>query len=100
MKWFDAKGKKVHKAYDMPQEFKISEVQGKIQTEKKYELESYIYHQGETAKSGHYTAGRKVEGKWFMANDETVSGDDQSKINQGYLYTYKLAGEESESSEQ
>lgn len=40
---------------------------------KKYVLSSAIFHHGENSQSGHYTAILRKDGKFYCANDGTIS---------------------------
>ena len=39
----------------------------------KYELRGIVWHEGETAISGHYTSNVKIDDRWFFINDTDVS---------------------------
>jgi hypothetical protein len=67
---------------------------------KQYELQGFIYHQGESLKGGHYWAHKKEQdGNWLKANDASVGPSDmqgaaegsfQHDLDNAYVYTYQL----------
>tara|TARA_Y100000385_G_C13018967_1_gene605239 strand:- start:483 stop:1343 length:861 start_codon:yes stop_codon:yes gene_type:complete len=61
-----------------------------------YELTSCVIHSG-GRHGGHYICVSKLNGKWYLQNDSSVSlikNESQlnNYLNQGYIYNYKLNG--------
>lgn len=59
--------------------------------EKIYQLSSFVHHSGSTPSSGHYRAGRLIDGKRYLLDDERVTLDDpawERLLQQAYLLCY------------
>lgn len=92
---------KIEGPFEMPPVFWVNERGQDAVVRKTYELQGFIYHQGESMKRGHYWAHRKdKEGNWSKAEDRkvepSVAGDAHTEgtwlhdINNAYVYTYVL----------
>ena len=54
-----------------------------------YELMGIVSHLGSSTTVGHYVAHIRVNGEWFIFNDELVAKSRKPPINFGYLYLYR-----------
>lgn len=91
LRW-DGQGGKNDTAVEIPPQLNVK-VAG---ADKVYQLASFVHHRG-TPQGGHYKAGRVVNGKYYQANDSSVTLVDQAKweklAQQAYLLCYVLAPE-------
>lgn len=53
-----------------------------------YKLRSFVLHIGSSS-SGHYICYRKIQGSWYVCNDEMIEEKNQIPINEGYIYLYE-----------
>lgn len=104
LKRFNNYGRKVRKAFAMPETFEVTEqnLQTHINTRRTYQLKGIVYHQGSHG-LGHYWMHRHDDQDgWVTAEDSRVREARQSlaprerdlehDINHGYLYTYVQTG--------
>jgi len=53
-----------------------------------YEIKGCIMHMG-SLNGGHYVYFHKIDNKWVIFNDESISNVNNTNIqNNGYIYTY------------
>ncbi len=62
---------------------------------RRYQLASFVYHRGSTARSGHYMAGRIINGRKYLMSDQEISLVDQrtqaewdKQLRGAYLLNY------------
>ena len=69
-----------------PNELEINTVAGP----RRYRLASFVNHIGKTCNSGHYVAGREVNGQKYFASDEEISFLDQGGWDSMHRNAYLL----------
>lgn len=89
------------KTFNMPQTFHQPSNDGEGVYMNTYELQGFIYHQGDTGMAGHYWTHKKVNDTWMKAEDAKVGPSDmdndwegtfQYDVDNAYIYTYERTG--------
>lgn len=86
---------KDNKEFDMPQQFTLVEHSEAGKMYKVYDLVGTAEHAGGVS-GGHYTADVAHGDKWYHANDEHVTEQDDidgDALKNGYIYTYVMSAE-------
>ncbi|SFM85191.1 Ubiquitin C-terminal hydrolase [Chitinophaga sp. YR627] len=89
---------KISRPFEMPLKFSQISDDGGTRMEHFYELQGFVYHQGDTRGGGHYWMHKKQGDSWLKAEDAQVEhstlgesdkeGTFTHDINNAYIYTY------------
>lgn len=72
---------------EVPNELEVELVNGE---KRKYRLTSFVNQEGETIRSGHYTAAREINGEKYFMSDRTVRLVDENQWRESVSHAYLL----------